>query len=352
MSPPTTRPGPRAANEIVGLLLLLFLAVLVGTGAVIWGLRASDRMSGVTLVFVHAWAGIISLPILAAKLVVGVRVWRHKTGPVGMRPGAHLLTAALAASVAVLYGSGLMMYANTTPGGAEVYKQVHLWSAVAGAGLTTWHLARYLRRALRLLNVAAGRAEVEDVDDSRRLVLRSFGVGLLGLLALRGSGQVLADAGSADPNDFPVTITSGGEDRPDPASWTMSVEGDVAHAMTLGLADLEGRSIERHTYPLDCVIGWSATREWGGVPLASLLDEVEPLGEILSLRVRSTTGYEVTLSPEEARRDGSLIAWEVEGVPLTPEHGYPGRLMVPDVIGEKCVKWLDRITVVAAGGSR
>ncbi len=346
-SPP--RAAPRAANEVLGLLLLGLLMMLVVTGAVIWALRSADAMTGVGLVFVHAWAGIISLPILLAKGVAGVRSWRRKTYHGGLGAGHHALTGALLVAVVVLYGSGLLMYANVTPGGASLYKDLHLWSAIVGAVLTTWHLVLYLPRAARLLAGATARADEEQLRVSRRLVLRSGAAGLLAWSGLRGVGQLLADAGGDDPNDFPVTITSGGEDRPDPDTWRMTIGGDVANPLTVGLADLEQHPFERHTYPLDCVIGWSATREWGGTALGGLLDEAGPTGDVLSVRVRSTTGYEVTLSPDQAWRDGALIAWEVEGVPLTPEHGYPGRLMVPDVIGEQCVKWIDHVMVLAPG---
>jgi DMSO/TMAO reductase YedYZ molybdopterin-dependent catalytic subunit len=176
-----------------------------------------------------------------------------------------------------------------------------------------------------------------------------MGLGIIGLVLLRGTGQLFAAAGRGDPNDFPVTITAGGSDRPDADTWRVSVEGDVAHPLTLGVSELRRRPLERHTYSLDCVLGWSVTREWGGVSLGALLDEAEPQGEVLSVRVRSTTGYEDVLAPRDAWAEGALVAWEVERVPLTPEHGYPGRLMVPNVIGEKCIKWIERITVVTRG---
>lgn len=345
----TSRVVPRSANEILGLLLLLFLPVMAVTGSVIWALRTTDWLTGVLLVLVHAWAGIVSLPILLAKLVAGIGMWRRKTRFVGARPRTHALSAGLVASVVVLYGSGLMMFANVTPGGAYLFKQAHLWAAIIGAVLVTWHMVHYLRRAVRVLSGIAERAQEEHHDATRRFVLRSTGLGIIGLVTLRGTAQLLADAGSSDPNEFPVTVTAGGEDRPDVDTWRLSIDGDVVRPMELGRGDLERRRFERHTYSLDCVLGWSVTREWGGVSLAALLDEAEPRGEVLSVRVRSTTGYEDVLAPRDARAEGALVAWEVEGVPLTPEHGYPGRLMVPNVIGEKCIKWVEQITVVTRG---
>jgi sulfite oxidase len=42
------------------------------------------------------------------------------------------------------------------------------------------------------------------------------------------------------------------------------------------------------------------------------------------------------------------VTLEVNGVALAPEHGFPARVMAPGVIGEKCVKWVDQLTVVCA----
>jgi DMSO/TMAO reductase YedYZ molybdopterin-dependent catalytic subunit len=56
--------------------------------------------------------------------------------------------------------------------------------------------------------------------------------------------------------------------------------------------------------------------------------------------------YARSLPLAEARRDEVLLAYEVNGVPLPPQHGFPLRLLVPGWYGMTSVKWLARITVV------
>lgn len=339
----------RSANEVVGLLYAVALPVLVTTGAAIWWLRLTGRSVELLLVVAHAWAGLVSLPILVAKLVVGVRAWVRKSRRPSALPGRHhVLTSGLVASVLVLYATGTAMYANVTPGGNGAYKLVHVVAAVSAVALVVWHLALYLRRAMFLVNATVGRADEHRRSVSRRRVLSWMMLGGLLWGSARGTVGLLRSAASSGPNDFPITLAAGGADRPDPATWRLRVGGDVERELEFDQASLQSRAPERHTYALECVIGWSATREWGGVPLRALLDQAGATGEVLAVAVRSTTGYEIALPPEAAWREGALVAWEVDGVALTPEHGFPGRLMVPDVIGEQCVKWIEEIRVVTA----
>lgn len=339
----------RSANEVVGLAFVVALPVLILTGLAIWWLRSTDRAVGLTLVVVHAWAGLISLPILVTKIVVGVRAWYRKSRrPARLPTWHHLLTLGLVVAVMVLYATGTAMYANTTPGGNATYKQVHLGAAIVGVALIGWHLVLYLRRALSLVDTVRARADEAALVTSRRRVLLWMVLGGLAWGGGRGVLGLLTSSAQGDPNDFPITLAAGGADRPDPAAWRLRVGGDVRRELEFGHDELKSRPRSRFTYPLDCVIGWSVTREWGGVSLGTLLDEAEPNGEVLAVAVRSTTGYEVALPPEDAWRDETLVAWEVERVELTPEHGFPGRLMVPDVIGEQCVKWIDEVRVVTA----
>ena len=57
--------------------------------------------------------------------------------------------------------------------------------------------------------------------------------------------------------------------------------------------------------------------------------------------------FERSLPLEEALRDDVLLAYEMNGAPLLPQHGFPLRLVVPGWYGMTHVKWLTRITVVA-----
>jgi DMSO/TMAO reductase YedYZ molybdopterin-dependent catalytic subunit len=97
------------------------------------------------------------------------------------------------------------------------------------------------------------------------------------------------------------------------------------------------------------------TGEWGGVELAALLREagvgagaVEVLFSALDRGIDGGVeqAYERSLGVDEAMAGDALLAYELNGAPLPPQHGAPLRLVVPGWYGMTSVKWLDRIAVL------
>ncbi len=156
-------------------------------------------------------------------------------------------------------------------------------------------------------------------------------------------------------------------------SWRLSVEGLVAKPLSLTLDDL--RRHPAHTIPvtLECagngralleprpisrpwLLGGVGTAQWTGVSLRDVLDEAglrDSAVELVFTGVdRGVQGeqvhaYQRSLSIAEARRDGVLLAYAMNGEPLPPQHGAPLRLLVPGWYGMPSVKWLARIEAVA-----
>lgn len=345
------RPRWRSSNELLGLATLPVLVFGALSGLAIWLLVPRAASTAVLLIVVHSYVGLIGLVLVAAKAVVGVAAWRRRStaggGPANTLP-QHLATAALLLVVLALYGSGTAMFANVTPGGNAVYKTVHLWSAVAGVPVVTLHLLRFLGRARTVVGGTVQRAPEERARLGRRHLLLAGGLSVLGWGAVRAGSGVVGENAGAGPNDYPVTLTAGGADQPSPDTWRMDVDGDVLEPFGLMLADLRTGDVQRHRYSLDCVLGWSATRTWGGVPLRDLVATAQPDGDYISVVVRSTTGYTVALLRETVEDPRTLVAFEVDGVDLTAEHGFPARIMAPDVIGELCLKWVAGVSVVRA----
>lgn len=159
----------------------------------------------------------------------------------------------------------------------------------------------------------------------------------------------------------------------DSATWRLRIGGSVRRQMSLSLADLRSRPAETRALTFECAGNGRAhlrprpvsqpwlleavgTGEWTGTPLRSLLEEAELLDEAVEVVFSGLDRgvedgveqpYERSLSLAEARGEDVLLAYELNGLPLPPQHGYPLRLVVPGWYGMTNVKWLHAITAVA-----
>lgn len=164
----------------------------------------------------------------------------------------------------------------------------------------------------------------------------------------------------------------------DEQTWRLELDGLVDRPLTLALEDLRARPARTLAVTLECAGNGRAlltprapnqpwlleavgTAEWTGTPLAPLLEEagLRPGGaEVVFTGLdRGVQGdvehvYARSLPLAETRRDEVLLAYEINGQPLPPQHGFPLRLIVPGWYGMTHVKWLRSITVVgeAFGG--
>ena len=95
--------------------------------------------------------------------------------------------------------------------------------------------------------------------------------------------------------------------------------------------------------------------EWKGTPLGPILEDAGLLDDALEVLFtghdRGFDGgveqsYERSLPLSEAAREGVILAYEMNGQPLPPQHGSPLRLVVPDWYGMTSVKWLRSIDAI------
>ncbi|MFB3739133.1 MAG: sulfite oxidase [Candidatus Velamenicoccus archaeovorus] len=117
-----------------------------------------------------------------------------------------------------------------------------------------------------------------------------------------------------------------------------------------GRARLEPRPISQ-PWLLEAI----GTAEWTGTPLAGVLEEAgirrDTVDVVFTGADRGVQGdveqdYQRALSLPEALREEVLLAYEMNGRPLEPQHGFPLRLVVPGWYGMTSVKWLTRIDAV------
>jgi hypothetical protein len=107
-------------------------------------------------------------------------------------------------------------------------------------------------------------------------------------------------------------------------------------------------AMEQHsaTLPIACVEGWTTTQEWTGVRLADLAraagaDAVET-ALVRSLQRHGALRL-VTLRGGQVRDRDALLALKVNGADLSPDHGYPARIIVPALPGVHATKWVGEI---------
>ncbi len=158
----------------------------------------------------------------------------------------------------------------------------------------------------------------------------------------------------------------------DPAGWTVDVVGRVRTPLRLSLDDLRARPALTMPVTMECAGNGRArlrprpvsqpwlseaigTGEWTGAPLAPILEEAGLEADVVDIVFtgadRGVQGgveqeYERSLNVGEAMRQDVVLAYEMNGRPLAPQHGSPVRLLVPGWYGMASVKWLTRITAV------
>jgi DMSO/TMAO reductase YedYZ molybdopterin-dependent catalytic subunit len=85
---------------------------------------------------------------------------------------------------------------------------------------------------------------------------------------------------------------------------------------------------------------------WTGVPFSSILDMINPDEKAQEVVFRCLDGYSTSITMDEAKKEGVLLAYKVNGEPLSPRHGFPVRMVIPDKFGMKWAMWVHEIEIV------
>jgi DMSO/TMAO reductase YedYZ molybdopterin-dependent catalytic subunit len=163
----------------------------------------------------------------------------------------------------------------------------------------------------------------------------------------------------------------------DAQAWRVAIDGHVARPRSLSLADLRARPRREVDFTMECsgntglpfFTGGIGNARWAGTPLAPLLHQAgvgkegtevvfwgadrgtvtirdnggvpSPPGVPPALEI--TEQFARSMSLDDALSPDNLLCYEMNGVPLPPEHGFPVRLIAPGWYGVANVKWLNRI---------
>ena len=156
--------------------------------------------------------------------------------------------------------------------------------------------------------------------------------------------------GQIATNQFRIT----GEREPAPevtdeAAWRLTVGGLVASPLELTLPEVRALATYEMETDIHCVTGWSyKAMRFTGFPLSHLLSMVKPAAQARYVWFLAYSCRDhATSLPLEAARAETWIVTEVDGKPLSLEHGYPVRTVTPSRYFYKSLKWLRRIELLA-----
>jgi hypothetical protein len=332
----------------------------------------------------HVTLGLMVLPLILAKL------WSVMP-KLFQRPVVRNLAGALerisllvlVASVLVEFATGVLL--------AEDYPStfnldvIHYYGAWVFGTLFVLHACIKLpviRRAYRERGVlkplmqSAAQTKPEPPDDaglaptnpaaptiSRRGLLAMAGGASLAIFAVQAGESIggpfrrwalLAPRGrvfGTGPNDFPVTHTAASAEITTAmtgADWRLTVAG--ARTVSLSRQQLLAMAQSTRTLTITCTDGWSTTQHWTGVRLAELARLVHaPRGAILrAISLEAPEGVQASFPSSLYTDDRSLLALRVNGVDISLDHGYPARVIVPNVPGNLNTKWVSELRFEAA----
>ena len=327
---------------------------------------------------IHVATGLASIPLLLVKL------WTVYPKLFEWPPAGSLSRAVSRLSILVLVGAGAMQLLTGLINIAEWYPfgffftTTHYWTGWLAIGAVAVHVgakAPEIRRGLarrgspgataglsgeqatELLAVDAA-AEANGVP--RRAFVLAAGLAV-GAVTLTTVGQTLSPLARVSvlgpripgvgPQGLPVrqTATRAGTTEIG-AGYRLVVEGP--NRLELSLADLQRFTQRTERLPITCVEGWSSTATWSGIRLGDLLEEAGlPRDTEVTVESLQTGGlYRVsTVSAPHARSPRTLLALQLDGEPLAPDHGYPVRLIAPNRPGVMQTKWVTRVAPGTGG---
>ena len=139
---------------------------------------------------------------------------------------------------------------------------------------------------------------------------------------------------------WPV-LHAGSIPRVDLRTWDFKVFGEVEDPLTLTWEELKALPSREVTIDIHCVTRWSRfDTSFRGVHWSELAQRVRPKPSARFVIAHAEQGYTANVPLEAIEDENALIAYEADGEPLAPEHGYPLRLVVPSKYFWKSAKWL------------
>jgi DMSO/TMAO reductase YedYZ molybdopterin-dependent catalytic subunit len=133
--------------------------------------------------------------------------------------------------------------------------------------------------------------------------------------------------------------------------WRLDIKGLVQSPFSLTYDQLLDLDAVEQIHTLECISNYVggnliSTALWTGVPLRDLLDRAQVKTGAYDVAFTSVDGYTDSIPIAKAMEDRTLVAYLMNGKTVPQDHGYPARMLVPNIYGMKNVKWIRTIEVV------
>lgn len=309
----------------------------------------------------HVFTGLASIPLLLGKLwAVYPKLWRWPPVTSVAHAVERLALVPLVAGSVFLLVTGVTNIDYWYPY-QFYFTTAHYWAAWITIGALVVHVGATATTAASALRDRDATAPSTAAGlDRRRFLLTIATAGGVILITTVGSTitplrrlAVLAprrpDVG---PQGLPVNHQArdvGVRDVSADPDYRLRVHGSVARPIELSLAAVRARPIHEVDLPISCVEGWSYSARWRGIRLRDLLDEAgaDPRAGVL-LRSLQTRGpfSAAQIDAAHAHHPDTLLALGVNGEPLHLDHGFPLRLIAPNMPGVLQTKWVTEVQVL------
>jgi DMSO/TMAO reductase YedYZ molybdopterin-dependent catalytic subunit len=139
--------------------------------------------------------------------------------------------------------------------------------------------------------------------------------------------------------------------RVDIADWRLEIKGEVETPFSLTYDQLLDLEAVEQLHTLECISNYVggeliSTALWTGVPLRDLLARAGVRPSAIDVAFTSVDGYTDSITIAKAMEERTLVAYLMNGKTVPQDHGYPARMLVPNIYGMKNVKWIRTIDVV------
>ena len=129
-------------------------------------------------------------------------------------------------------------------------------------------------------------------------------------------------------------------------TYRLNVTGHVDKSLNLSYNEILDKY--RHytkKVTLFCVEGWEVTILWEGLLVSDILDDAGVQPGATTVIFYAADGYSTSLPLDYIREQNIIMAYQMNGVTIPPERGFPFQLVAEDRWGYKWIKWITRIEV-------